>query len=194
MAQNVLILGIAAVEAVIFWLFLRNSTKENQTIKVFIMGIMIGAFSVIQSITRFLMGEYTLLDLAAFFFIFSGMATAYFIAVLTFTPKKALASEKQTTKTVSTSDPVILTSGDTVNVTRDNRTVLKITVGKDGIYFYHTQLGEASPHYFNHNDVFGHWKSGNTNLLTGVPCLTIRNIDQGISITIQADPEYQITF
>ena len=63
MSLNVLILGITAVEAIIFWLFLRNSTKENQTIKVFIMGILTGAFSAIQSVTRFTMDKYSLIDL-----------------------------------------------------------------------------------------------------------------------------------
>ncbi len=192
MAQNVLVLGITAVEAVIFWLFLRNSTKENLAINGFLMGIVTGAFSIVQSATRFQMGEYNFLDIVVFFFIFSGMATAIFITVLVFTPKKATTREIQTNKTVSTSDPVLLTSGNTVSVTRDNRSVLKITFGENGIYFIHHD--EASPHYYNHYDVFSFWKSGDTALLTGIPCLTITNIDQGKSITVQADPGYQITF
>lgn len=192
MAQNVLIIGLTVIEAVIFWLFLRNSTKENQTINNFLMGIIIGAFSVVQAVTRFQMGEYNFLDIVVFFFIFLAMAIAILLTILAFTPKKETTKEIKTTKTVSTSNPVILTSGDTVSITRDNRSVLKITFGENGIYFIHQD--EASPRYHNHHDVFGYWKSGDTALLTGISCLTITNIDQGKSITIQPNPGYLITF
>ena len=89
MSLNVLIVGLTVIEAVIFWLFLHGSTKENQTINNFLMGIVIGAFSVVQAVTRFQMGKYNFLDIVVFFFIFLGMAIAILLIVLAFTSKKA---------------------------------------------------------------------------------------------------------
>ncbi len=186
MIENITNLSISVVEAIIFWLVLRNSSKANFIPKVIVVSFLACIFSFFQALVRYQTGEYSLFDLTVMYFIFSAVNYAILITILVFsTPKNS--------KTLSTTNSVTLTMKNSARITKNNRLVLIVTIANAGIYFHHVHSGNVSPTLFNYFDAFSFWRSGDVNLLTGIPCLRIINIDLlEKTMIVEPEPGYTI--